>query len=197
MKITYLTLLIFLLSSISVQSQIKNETATRPKASFEERIAFKAEYFGELVLHPGLSLGMDYTVAKKNWVTIHWDSDLGGYWHRWNNTSAFLKTSIGTRFPIGSFFADINLGAGYMHSWAAGDIYEKGANGSVQRASNWGHPHFISTGSLLFGWDGRKRNKLPWSVHIGPEVYLQSSFNHIFLPHAALKVGFTYKFKKS
>ena len=162
---------------------------------YNDKVALKLDYFGELVLHPGLSIGIDYTLAKKNWVTIHWDSDLGGYWHRWNNTALFLKSSIGARLPIKSFFVDLNLGAGYMHAFAAGTMYQISSEGGLEMAANWGHPHFISTSSFLIGWDGTRKMNLPWTFHAGVEAYLQSSFNHIFLPHAAAKVGLTYKFK--
>ncbi len=91
---------------------------------YNERVAVKFDYFGELVLHPGLSLGIDYTLSSKKWVTVHWDTELGGYWHRWNNTALFAKTSIGTRFPVSSMFVDLNMGAGYMHSFPAGKIYQ-------------------------------------------------------------------------
>lgn len=160
---------------------------------FEERAAIKVEYFGELVLHPGLSLGLDYTLLQRKWVSIHTDADLGGFWHRWNNKSAFLKTSIGSRFVIGSAFADLSLGAGYMHSWAAGEIYQRAENSGVEKAVNKGHSHFMPTASLLFGWDGSRKRNLPFRIYLGPEVYLQSSFNHIFLPHIAAKLGFAYK----
>ena len=163
---------------------------------YNDKVAFKLDYFGELVLHPGLSLGTDYTLAEKRWITLHWDSELGGYWHRSNNTALFLKTSIGTRFPIGSLFVDLNLGAGYMHSFAAGTIYQKSSEGGLEKATNLGHSHFMPYTSFLIGWDGTRKKKLPLTFHIGVEAYLQSSFNHIFLPHAAAKVGFTYKFKK-
>lgn len=161
-----------------------------------DKVAFKLDYFGELVLHPGLSLGIDYSLIRKNWVTVHWDSDLGGYWHKWNNTALFLKSSLGGRFPIKSFFVDLNLGAGYMHSFAAGTMYQKSPEGGLEKATNQGHPHFMPTSSFLVGWDGTRKMNLPWTFHIGVEAYLQSSFNHIFLPHAAAKVGFTYTFKK-
>tara|TARA_B100000780_G_C21039063_1_gene416856 strand:+ start:382 stop:963 length:582 start_codon:yes stop_codon:yes gene_type:complete len=192
MKAPFVTIFITVLCSAGVMAQEKDKT----REEFKERIAFKLEYFGELVLHPGLCIGIDYTISKNNWVTIHWDTDLGGYWHRWNNTSAFLKTSIGSRLAIGSTFADINIGAGYMHSWAAGTIYQRAENGGVEKATNWGHSHFMPTTSLLFGWDGTKKNKLPCTIYLGPEVYLQSSFNHTFLPHLAAKIGFTYKLNK-
>ncbi len=102
----------------------------------------------------------------------------------------------GSRFAVGPVFADINLGVGYMHSWAAGVIYQRTENGGVEKAANLGHPHFMPNASFRLGWDGSRRNDLPWTIHIGPEVYLQYPYNHIFLPHVAAKIGFTYKFKQ-
>jgi hypothetical protein len=196
MKISRLTLPILLLCTLSVRAQNGDEKKAKPKIQFEDRLAVKFEYFGELVLHPGLAIGMECTVVRKKWVSMHWDIDLGGFWHRWNNTSVFLKTSVGSRFAIGSLFADINLGVGYAHSWAAGVLYQRAEDGGVERAANWGHHHFMPNASFLLGWDGSRRNNLPWAIYIGPEVYLQSSFNHTFLPHLAAKIGFTYKIKQ-
>lgn len=163
---------------------------------YNEKVAFKFDYFGELVLHPGLSLGIDYTLSSKTWITVHWDTDIGGYWHRWNNTALFLKSSVGGRLPIWSMFVDFNLGAGYMHSFPAGTIYTRADDGAIEKTPNWGHSHFMPTFSVLLGYDGTRKHGLPFTVHIGVEPYFQSSFNHIFLPHAAAKVGITYKFRK-
>lgn len=199
-KILSVTIIFVLLGIYKCYGQNITKPAEKQRAFsrfiFNDKVAFKLDYFGELVLHPGLSMGVDYTLAKKNWVTVHWDSEVGGYWHRWNHTAVFLKTSIGTRFPIKSLFVDLNLGAGYMHSFAAGTIYQKSPDGGLEEATNWGHSHFMPTSSFLIGWDGTRKKNLPWTFHIGAEVYLQSSFNHIFLPHTAAKVGFTYKFKR-
>ncbi|MCB0662764.1 MAG: hypothetical protein KDC24_08490 [Saprospiraceae bacterium] len=195
MKIIPLTILICILLGLSLQAQVSGISLPNSKTGLEEKLALKVEYFGELVLHPGLSVGIEYTLSKNNWNTLHWNTDLGGFWHRWNNTAVFLKTSVGSRIATGPVFADINLGIGYMHSWAAGDLYQSDGNGGVEKATNWGHAHFMPNASLLFGWDGSVKTNLPWAVHLGPEVYLQSSFNHIFLPHIAAKIGFTYKLK--
>jgi hypothetical protein len=193
MKITQLTFLILLVCSSSACAQQREGTQAKLKTRFGDRLALKTDYFGELVLHPGLTVGMDYTVAENKWVTLHWDTDFGGFWHRWNNTSVFLKTTFGFRLTIGSVFADINLGVGYMHSWAAGPVYQRVEEGGVEKTANWGHPHLMPNASFLIGWDGSRRKNQRWAVHAGPEVYLQSSLNHIFLPHVAAKIGFTYK----
>lgn len=169
--------------------------STVPGYGQAEKIAIKFDYFGELVLHPGLSFGIDYTLLKKKWTTLHWDTELGGYWHKWNNTALFAKTSLGSRFPIWSMFVDLSLGVGYMHSFPGGKIYLRTTEGDIEKTTNWGHPHFMPTFSFLIGWDGTRNNDLPWTIHVGVEAYLQSSFNHIFLPHTAAKVGVTYRLK--
>ncbi len=202
-KIMFVAFFVFILGQCHTQvmaQQRMNKNSGRDglisRIIYNERVAVKFDYFGELVLHPGLSLGIDYTLARKDWVTVHWDSDLGGYWHKWNNTALFVKTSVGTRFPITSLFIDLNMGAGYMHSFPAGKIYQRSAGGGVEKVTNWGHSHFMPTFSALLGWDGSRKANLPLSIHIGAEVYMQSSVNHTFIPHTAALLGFTYKFKK-
>ncbi|WP_346863107.1 hypothetical protein [uncultured Draconibacterium sp.] len=190
---------ICLLSSGVYSQELKQSSTNRGAFSrfiHHEKVAFKLNYFGELVLHPGLTLGVDYTLSQNNRLTVHWDVDLGGYWHRWNNTSLFLKSTIGTRVAAGSVFADINAGIGYMHSFAAGTIYQRAADGGVEKANNRGHAHFMPNASFLLGYDSTRKGNRHWTVHLGPEVYLQSSYNHIFLPHIAINVGITYKFKQ-
>lgn len=157
-----------------------------------DKIALKIDYFGELALHPGLTFGFDRNLLDKEYIAIHWDMDMGGFWHRWNNTSFMVKSTIGSRFYAGEAFADINAGIGYMHSFAAGTIYQRGQNGEAEKANNKGTSHFIPNASFLLGYDAT-RNERPYTVHFGPEVYIQSSFNHIYLPHLAVKVGLTYK----
>ena len=195
-----LTCIILLLGVTNAQCQ-ENAPSSENRSAISrfvhhDKIAFKLDYFGELGLHPGLTVGVDYTLKRNNWATVHWDVDLGGFWHRWNNTSLFLKSTIGTRFAAGSLFADLNVGVGYMHSFSAGTVYQKAPSGGIEKVTNWGYSHFMPNASLLLGWDGTRKRNSPFTVHIGPEVYLQSSFNHIYLLHIAAKVGITYKFKQ-
>jgi hypothetical protein len=198
-KSILLILLLALLSMQRVFCQTDPENSEKQNAFSQfihnDKVALKLNYFGELGLHPGLEIGTDFTLAKRNWVTVHWDTGLGGYWHRWNNTSLFLETTIGARLPIYSMFIDFNLGAGYMHSFLAGTVYRKSDDGGIEKAPNWGHPHFKPSFSLLIGWDGTRKKNLPFTIYVGPEIYLQSHFNHSFLPHVAAKLGLTYKFK--
>lgn len=181
-------------SQEEISSFDKKNTFTR--FIHHEKVTFKLEYFGELVLHPGLAFGLEYKLISKKFLSLHWNNDVGGYWHRWNTGAIFYKSSIGSRFSMGPVFADFNIGIGYMHSFAAGTIYQRASDGGVKKARNFGHPHFMPNASLLLGWDATRNGKQNWTIHFGPEVYLQSSFNHIFLPHIAMKLGLTYRLKK-
>ncbi|MEZ4850196.1 MAG: hypothetical protein R3B93_16590 [Bacteroidia bacterium] len=174
----------------------KEHTSSFSNFIHHEKLALKLNYFGELGLHPGIEIGTDYTLSSRKWVTVHWDTGLGGYRHRWNNNSMFMRTSIGARLPIWSFFADVNAGIGYMHSFLAGDVYGPDSNGEIEKIRDWGTSHFMPSVSLLLGWDNGRRKNLPFTFHIGPEVYLQSHFNHSFLPHVAVNMGLTYNFQK-
>jgi hypothetical protein len=197
MKMKRFATLVLLLCALSVQAQDQSNTQEKLKTRLSGKLAIKVEYFGELVLHPGMAAGMEYTLVQNQKVAIHWDASLGGYWHRWNHTAAFLKTSVGSRFAMGPAFADVNLGVGYMHSWAAGVLYQRAEDGGVELASNKGNSHFMPGVSILLGWNGGRRTNRSWMIYIGPEVYLQSAFNHTFLPHVAARVGFTYKLKQA
>jgi hypothetical protein len=200
---TKFLLITFCLAFFGVLSSFgQNEADTAQKQSAfskfvtSDKVAFKLYYFGELVLHPGLSFGIDYTLIQKNRITFHWDSEIGGYKHKWNHNALFVRSGIGTRFPIYSLFVDLTLGAGYLHSFADGTIYQRSSSGGVEKATNWGNPHFMPYSMFLMGWDGTRNSTLPVMIRFGAEVYLQSSFNQIYLPHVAAKLGFTYKFKR-
>lgn len=193
-----LILLIITLISVKSNAQSRLLSAENKKADYDksrDKVGLKFEYFGELGLHPGIALGLDYELSKKNRLTLHWNSDLGGYYHKWNNTSIFVKSSIGARFTFGSVFTDVNAGIGYLHSFSAGDLYERTPEGGIDKARNLGHAHFMPNASLLVGCNIKRINNAPLAIHFGPEMYLQSRYNHIYLPHLAVKLGFTYKLK--
>lgn len=192
----FLTFLIVSNSHAQTETDKKEKTSAFSNFVHNEKLAFKLNYFGELGLHPGIEIGTDYTLVKRKWITLHWDTGIGGFWHRWNNTSLFTQTSMGARFHISSFFVDINAGIGYMHSFLAGDVYGPDSNSGIEQVTDWGTSHFMPSLSALLGWDNTKKNNLPWTFHIGPEIYLQSHFNHSFLPHIAANIGLTYNFKK-
>lgn len=160
------------------------------------KLGIKLSYFGEFALHPGFAAGIDYSVHQNKWFNLHWDSEIGAYFHKWNNNAVFIQSTIGTRF-ISSFsaFVDLNVGLGYMLTTPNGNVYVVDNNGKL---SSKGRPYQSALKpnvSLLFGWDGTRKKDIPLIIHVGIEAYWQSHFNHSMLPHAAFRVGIVYKLK--
>ena len=161
------------------------------------KLGVKVGYFGEFVLHPGFTTGIDYTIHQKNWLSVHWDSELGAYFHKSNNNALFVQSTIGARFisPF-SAFVDVNIGLGYMLTTPSGDIYVVDNNGIL---SSKGRPYQSALKpniSLMFGWNGSHKKDIPLIIHVGIEAYFQSNFNHSMLPHAAFRGGIVYQLKK-
>ncbi|MCB0643261.1 MAG: hypothetical protein KDC44_16545 [Phaeodactylibacter sp.] len=170
--------------------------ASAPESS-ESKIGLKASYFGEFVLHPGLAAGLEYSLVVKPWFNLHWDAELGAYFHKQNNNALFLQSTIGTRF-ITAFaaFVDINAGLGYLLAAPSGDVYTVDPDGNLTTKGRPYTSHLKPTISLLLGWDGRRKRSVPLLIHTGIEAYWQSHFNHAMLPHAALRLGVVYWLKK-
>jgi hypothetical protein len=161
------------------------------------RIALKSGYFGEFALHPGFISGIDYTLFKKRWLNVHWDSEVGTYFHKWNNNSVFIQTSIGSRLTTpSSLCLDVNLGIGYMLTSPDGDIYSADKNGNLNRRNRPLYSHLKPSLSILLGWNGNRRKNMPLIIQAGLETYLQSAFNHTLLPHAALRLGLIYRLQQ-
>ena len=127
MKVTHLIFLIMTcFGSILVSGQDSSEVNQR------SRLAIKAGYFGDFVMHPGFTTGIDYTLHRNRWLNIHWDTEIGTYFHKWNNNAVFLQSTIGSRLTTPfSACVDINLGLGYMLSTPNGDIYNVDESGKL------------------------------------------------------------------
>lgn len=156
--------------------------------------ALKLQYVGEFILHPGFAIGTDYTITSNDWFNLHWDTEIGGYFHKRNNNSVFVQSTLGTRFTTGfALFADFQLGLGCMLSMPDGDVYRVDDTGNLELKGRPVTSHLKPTSSLLFGWDGKRNRDIPISVFTGLEAYMQSGFNHVLLPHVAYRLGVTYQ----
>lgn len=163
-----------------------------------DRLSVKAGYFGEFVMHPGFYAGVDYNLFSNHWLDLHWDNELGGYSHRWNNNAAFVQSALGVRFntPL-SLFVDLSAGVGGMVTTPNGDVYSVNENKTLVMTGRPYSFHLKPSVSLLFGWNGNVKKQLPVLINAGIELYQESAFNHTLLPHAAIKVGLVYQLKKN
>lgn len=193
--------LLLVMSTGDLLGQVPAEqTSEKGENGFHlKNLAVKLDYFGELIMHPGASVGVEYSFYqnKKGWFDLHWDADFGGHYHRWNHGGLFMTTTLGLRFTAGfGGLLDFNLGPGYLHTFPEGDVYQRNSTGELQKVRSAGSQHFMPNVSLLLGWTGTKKNIIPLTFRFGPAIYMESHFNHVFLPHLALKAGFSYQFGK-
>ena len=183
---------IFLLLLHSHLAYSQNSSSNIP----EKNIGIKLSYFGEFVMHPGFVAGIDYSLITKKWFTLHWDSEIGAFFHRRNNNSLFVQSTIGSRLTSSfSLFFDVNAGLGYILSTPSGEIYSPDENGDVTTENRPYTSHLKPTVSFLVGWDGSHKRQIPIIIQIGLEAYWQTHFNQSLLPHAALRLGIVYKLK--
>lgn len=137
-------------------------------------------YFGELLTHPGICVGTEYTIDEGEFVSTHWDVDMGFYRNPLVESAGFLSTAIAmlAKFPLG-LFLDMEAGLGLIYSFPSGDI-------SASSASS-GQAYFMPSLGFDLGWSG---NNSPLSVSVGPFVYMESNFTSTWQPHMALRVRF-------
>lgn len=150
-------------------------------------------YFGEMITHPGFSLGYENTFFRGFNYTV----SIGTYVHQRNHTGLFLNAGINWRhtFPIG-YSPEIGIGLGYLHTWPhGGSVYVVDDNGNVS-ITRGGRPSFMPTVKLgILGWDLRKNTNIPMRVNTDVVIFGQYPFNNFILPQAALRVGATYFFE--
>jgi hypothetical protein len=160
-------------------------------------------YFGELITHPGVKLGINYTLKQKSkikksgkqinksWIT---GAHATFYRHKFNHKALIFNGFIGRqRIGYAGFLMQLNFETGYMASFLDGEAYEW--NGSTLQRAKKGSSHFVFGFNGGIGWDFGKRTSLPVTFAILPHLYIQAPYNTQCLPRAALVIQATYKIK--
>lgn len=158
-------------------------------------IPINISYFGETIVHPGISLGYEHPLRRSNFIpTI----TIGTYLHSRNHRAVFVNASINWRktFKFG-YSMEYGIGLGYLHTWEhGGKTYVVNDDESVETKTKWGQPNFMPSIKLgLLGWDFRKKTNIPFRINADIIVFGQYPFNNFIMPHTALKLGATYFFK--
>ena len=160
-------------------------------------------YFGELITHPGVKLGINYTFKQKSkikkskkQINKGWLSGANAtfYRHKFNHKALMLTCFIG-RQRIGNtgFLMQLNFETGYMASFLDGEAYEW--DGSTFQTAKKGNSHLVFGFNGGIGWDFGKRTSLPATFTLLPHLYIQAPYNTLFLPRTALAIQVTYKLK--
>lgn len=102
-----------------------------------EKTPISISYYGNLILHPGIKLGLDYHLAgihktkiKKRKTKViqkllYTSPSIAFYSHQKSHSGLFISTDLGwRRYNNKCFYSDISLGLGYYGRINAGDTYE-------------------------------------------------------------------------
>ncbi|MEO0470272.1 MAG: hypothetical protein AAF206_11665 [Bacteroidota bacterium] len=161
------------------------------------QIRVSLSYFGELLVHPGIRLGVEMPISQsltasslgnRAWVV---GGHLTTYQHRRNHRALIISGSISReRINQAGLMSDIRLESGYMASFVDGESFSW-QNGEIVE-SGTGSSHFYAGVNGSLGWDFDKKSDLPLSVRIRPHLFIQAPFNSSLLLRAAGELQFTY-----
>ena len=139
--------------------------------------------------NPGISLGIDRSIALRGGSEIYVPLNLTFYLHPKNSRVFYLNAGIGYRLQSrGRFFAAGSLCLGYLHSFVDGDLYT-GNGGAVGRVRDHGQAGFMPYVDLRLGLDrldGRFRRLAPY---VQVMAFGQYPYNGYVLPHFGFQLG--------
>ena len=155
------------------------------------RMRFSASYFGELILHPGATVGIDFQIIDIGKNELHLGIEHGGYHHKWYHNAIFQNYTLGLRLKSKKqFFFDPQLNFAFFLTQPDGDIY------TTQYDDEYPvypvEPNLKFGTALIFGWDLKDN---PWEIFFGPDIYLESKVNYMLIPHLAFKAGVAYELR--
>lgn len=150
-------------------------------------------YYGETITHPGVKLGVGLPIAEGGWHLAYGAFNLGAFHHERNSDSVFANAELGYQltFPIG-LLVDVAIGAGYLHTFAAGPVYAV-EGGAVRRVANLGQPLFMPSVSLGLGWrfvNGPGGG--PLEVTVKPFFFTEYPRDHLLIGTVGLEVGLAW-----
>ncbi len=153
-------------------------------------VALSVSYYGEAITHPGLSLGLDVGLVKAGPFRLVFAPEVGSYVHPRNHSALFVLPRLGARLisPEG-FFGGLFVGAGWMHTWAPGVVYELDEAGEVQLAAETGRDRLGVSAGLGLGVDFLLPHRRPMAWFLRLEFLGETPVNTRFLPHFALQTG--------
>jgi hypothetical protein len=166
-----------------------NPAAAERDSAASERFTYSFAYLGELLLHPGVLVGIEAPLARSQFgwsegrVVV--GANVGTYDHVRNHVGVLLDAEAGYRLIFRSGFAvEAFAGLGYLHAFLAAPVYSVGDDQKVDRITDFGRPAFMPV--LGLGTEWRLRAFAPFLRFVG---FGQFPFNHRLLPHVAVVLG--------
>ena len=190
MRRAVLSLALFIAPFAAARAEV---AVSRPVAQ-PPPLALTASYFGEVGTHPGLALGVDYTLAHLGDAhEVFVRGQVGGYLHPRLYWAAFAGGEVGWRSTTSfGLRGEVALGLAYLHTILASPVYAVGSDGQATATTDLGHPGVMPSATLGVGWDFGRRTGVPLAVMLRPIVFWQFPVNQSALVHFGGLLSFTY-----
>lgn len=149
-------------------------------------------------VHPGISVGTEYTYNKNPRHQWFQTANLSYFFHQYAQHGIQLYSEIGYRYWLknGLHFGP-KLGIGYLHSIPEVQVFKLNSDGEYDRKTNFGRAQFMGDFVLQIGYEFQRDN--PVDVFLNYQFFMQVPFVNEYvpiLPNSALHVGVAfYPFK--
>jgi hypothetical protein len=186
MKKTCFILTIFSWSVFAVQAQVDD----RPGQ------AVHVAYLGEMLTHPGVSVGYERYLGNDSRFQVFLRANLGFYHHYRNNNTFMLSLESGFRRNFRSgIFLEQSLGVGYFYRQTHGDgQFAVNEDGSIVEKNSLGSCFLPFLANVGIGYHFQtKRAQI--SPFIRPNFYWKMPFNETPNMQMAVMAGILYGFK--
>jgi hypothetical protein len=171
-------------------------SAANQKHEASTKFAVMGAYYGEMITHPGFSVGMEYYFFENRWFAAFVSPQVGWYIHPRNHQALFIEGDIGTRFTARfGLFGEVLGGLGYFQRWThGGRVYSQDSDGSISSTFAAGSASLKVNGRLGLGWDFARNNLLPIAAFIRFGVFGEYPYNNYMLLHSSFEAGVVYRF---
>ena len=145
------------------------------KAQFQAPVTLSISYFGEMITHPGLKIGVNFRLKQwqhdQNSEALYLSLSLGSFFHRRYQTGVFLYPEInyGKQFSSGATISG-GLGFGYLRTFIP-NTFEINMDDRTVTKTRAGHHYFLPGISVMGGKEINDQNRFPSHVFVKPNFY--------------------------
>lgn len=171
-------------------------------------------YFGEMGLHPGVKVGLNYAYkqkektkykTKRNGIKLQKGrkhqfllmGNAGGYHHAKYLTNLFVSVESGYRLNFirkkenkkqKTFFLESTIGVGYLRYFHYGTTFETTTDGFTKKELGGGNS-FMPTSSIGFGASIPNQKELPIYWFVKPTFFMELPQTSFPVMHLAVDIG--------
>lgn len=158
---------------------------------------WRAAYAGELLTHPGATVGLTRVLARSDtWSgfrhSLVLTPEIGVYDHPRNHVGAFVEAALGWRLSHrrGATFS-VQVGAGYLHTWLDGPVYRVDDMG-VHKVHDAGRPHLMLALPFELAWRAPPIGERWLCPFLRLMPFVRYPYNGTFLPQALVELGVAF-----